>query len=74
VLRRADLGNEPHEAIAAALGLTQGNLAVRLHRARQALRKALQLSCETCPIHGFLDCGCEYTKKLRSRRFTPAGI
>ncbi|RTL51754.1 MAG: sigma-70 family RNA polymerase sigma factor [Bradyrhizobiaceae bacterium] len=70
VLRRADLGSEPHEVIASALDLTPGNLAVRLHRARQALRKALQLSCQTCPIHGFLDCGCEYTKRLRSRRFT----
>jgi RNA polymerase sigma factor (sigma-70 family) len=67
VLRRAELKNEPQEAIAAALGLTPGNLAVRLHRARQALRRALQLSCKTCPIHGYLDCGCEYTKRLRSR-------
>lgn len=66
VLRRADLENEPREAIAAALGLTLSNLTVRLYRARQALRRALQLSCETCPIHGYLDCGCEYSKRLRS--------
>lgn len=66
VLRRVDLENEPREAIAAALGLTLSNLTVRLYRARQALRRALQLSCETCPIHGYLDCGCEYSKRLRS--------
>ena len=66
VLRRADLENEPREAIAVGLGLTLSNLTVRLHRARQALRRALQLSCETCPIHGYLDCGCEYSKRLRS--------
>ena len=66
LLRRADLENEPREAIAASLGLTLGNLTVRLHRARQALRRALQLSCETCPIHGYLDCACEYSKRLRS--------
>jgi RNA polymerase sigma-70 factor (ECF subfamily) len=65
VLRRADLEEEPREEIAASLGLTTGNLAVRLHRARVALRRALELSCETCPIHGFLNCGCEYTKRLR---------
>ncbi len=65
-LRRVDLENEPREAVAAALGLTLANLTVRLHRARQALRRALQLSCETCPIHGYLDCGCEYSKRLRS--------
>lgn len=66
VLRRVDLENEPREAIAATLGLTLGNLTVRLHRARQVLRRALQLSCKTCPIHGYLDCGCEYSKRLRS--------
>lgn len=66
VLRRADLENEPREAVAAALGLSLGNLVVRLHRARQSLRRALQLTCQTCPIHGYLDCGCEYTKRLRS--------
>jgi len=66
VLRRVDLENEPREATAAALGLTLGNLTVRLHRARQALRRALQLTCQTCPIHGYLDCGCDYAKRLRS--------
>jgi RNA polymerase sigma-70 factor (ECF subfamily) len=73
VLRRVDLGSEPREATAAALGLTLGNLTVRLHRARQALRRALQLTCQTCPIHGYLDCGCEYTKRLRSRDLAGAG-
>lgn len=73
VLRRVDLENELREAVAAALGLTLGNLTVRLHRARQALRRALQLTCETCPIHGYLDCGCEYMKRLRSGRLPGAG-
>lgn len=67
LIRRADLEDQPREALAAALVLTPGNLTVRLHRARQALRRALQLSCATCPIHGYLDCGCEYTKRLRAR-------
>ncbi|MFH1340619.1 MAG: sigma-70 family RNA polymerase sigma factor [Pseudomonadota bacterium] len=73
ILRRVDLENEPREAVAAALGLALGNLTVRLHRARQALRRALQLTCETCPIHGYLDCGCEYMKRLRSGRFPGTG-
>lgn len=67
VLRQVDLEDQRREEVAAKLGLTLGNLTVRLHRARQALQRALELSCETCPIHGYLDCGCEYTKKLRSR-------
>ncbi len=73
LLRRADLEDEPREALAAALGSTPGNINVRLHRARQALRRALQLSCETCPIHGYLDCGCEYTKRLRARQTRTVG-
>jgi RNA polymerase sigma-70 factor (ECF subfamily) len=68
ILRRVDLAEESREAVAAALGLTMGNLTVRLHRARQALRRVLELTCETCPIHGYLDCGCEYSRKLRSVR------
>jgi hypothetical protein len=68
VLRRVDLAEEARETAAAALGITIGNLTVRLHRARQALRRVLELTCETCPIHGYLDCGCEYTRRLRSVR------
>lgn len=73
VLRRVDLAEEPREAAATALGLTEGNLTVRLHRARRALRRILELTCETCPIHGYLDCGCEYTRRLRSVRPSPTG-
>lgn len=72
-LRRVDLENEPREAAAVALGLTLGNLTVRLHRARQALRRTLQLTCQTCPIHGYLDCGCDYTNRLRSGCLPGAG-
>ena len=67
ILRRADLEEQPRQAIADDLNLTPGSLAVRLHRARHALRRALQISCTTCPIHGYLDCGCEYTRRLRSK-------
>jgi RNA polymerase sigma-70 factor (ECF subfamily) len=59
LLWRIDLMGEQREQIAKNLGLTIGNLAVRLHRSRQALKRALLLSCETCPEHGFLDCACD---------------
>lgn len=68
VLRRVDLAEESREAVATVLGLTAGNLTVRLHRAHRALQRVLELTCETCPIHGYLDCGCEYTRKLGSVR------
>jgi RNA polymerase sigma-70 factor (ECF subfamily) len=31
---------------------------VRLHRARQALKRELERSCGTCATHGCLDCTC----------------
>lgn len=59
VLWRIDLIGEPRRKTARILGLTMNNLTVRLHRARQALKRALLLSCETCPEHGFFDCACD---------------
>lgn len=56
---RVDLAGEPRADVAAMLGITTNNLGVRLHRARQALKEALLLSCTTCPEHGFDDCGCD---------------
>lgn len=58
LLRRVDLSGEPREWVACQLGLTLNNLAVRLHRARQALRKRLEQTCETCPTDGFRNCAC----------------
>jgi len=59
ILRRVDLLGEPRQQVAAALGLTVNNVTVRLHRARQAIKRALLLSCRTCPEHGFLRCACD---------------
>jgi RNA polymerase sigma-70 factor (ECF subfamily) len=59
LLRRVDLLGEPRQQVAAALGVTVQNVTVRLHRARQALKRALLLSCTTCPEHGFLRCACD---------------
>ena len=59
ILRRVDLLGEPRQQVAAALGVTVNNVTVRLHRARQAIKRALLLSCTTCPEHGFLRCACD---------------
>ena len=59
ILRRVDLLGEPRQQVAAALGVTVQNVTVRLHRARQAIKRALLLSCTTCPEHGFLRCACD---------------
>jgi len=58
LLRRIDLDGESIAGAAAGLGLTPNNVRVRLHRARQALRRQLQRSCGTCTEHGCLDCSC----------------
>ena len=73
VLWRADLIGESRESIAGALSISENNLRVRLHRARQALRQRLEETCRTCPIHGYLDCDCDYGAHLRAyiRQDTP---
>lgn len=65
VLRRVDLQGKSREKVAASLGTTVNNLTVRLHRARSALRRRLQQTCLTCPIHGFFRCRCEYARRVR---------
>ena len=66
ILWRADLIGESRESIVSTLGITETNLRVRLHRARQALRQRLEETCRTCPIHGYMDCDCDYGTHLRA--------
>lgn len=59
LLSRIDLGEESPEDVAQELGISRSNLDVRLHRARQALKKSLVNSCGTCTEHGCLNCTCK---------------
>jgi RNA polymerase sigma factor (sigma-70 family) len=58
IIRRVDLSENTLESFANAAGITPGNAAVRIHRARQALRKQLALTCGTCAEHRCVDCTC----------------
>lgn len=58
VLRAVDLEERPVAEVAQAAGITVNNAHVRLHRARQALRRELARTCGACADHGCLDCGC----------------
>ncbi len=58
VLRRVELEGASLEETARTLGITRNNATVRLHRARQALRKQLERACGTCTHHGCLECTC----------------
>jgi RNA polymerase sigma-70 factor (ECF subfamily) len=65
---RIDLLDEPRDRVAVALSLTLGNLNVRLHRGRRALKARLEAICLTCPEHGFLDCRCDEGERIRKIR------
>lgn len=58
MILRVDLQEEPLAEVAGTLGITANNATVRLHRARQGLKKQLERSCGTCATHGCLDCRC----------------
>ena len=58
LLQRIDLNEESPDFVAASLGIGRGNLNVRLHRARQQLKRRLEENCRVCAKHGCLDCHC----------------
>jgi RNA polymerase sigma-70 factor (ECF subfamily) len=45
--------------LAERAGISAGNAAVRVHRAREALRKQVRTVCGSCAEHGCLDCRCK---------------
>jgi RNA polymerase sigma factor (sigma-70 family) len=57
-IRRVDLDGTSVRTYSAESGITPGNAGVRLHRAREALRRQLARCCGTCLTHGCLDCSC----------------
>jgi RNA polymerase sigma factor (sigma-70 family) len=57
-IQRVDLGGESLQSFATAANITRGNAAVRLFRARQALRLRVEQSCGTCATHGCYECAC----------------
>lgn len=57
-LRRVELEGTAVKDFADEAGITANNAAVRVFRARKALREQVQRSCGTCAEHGCLDCCC----------------
>ncbi len=66
-LKFVDIEERPLRELAEASGITENNAAVRVHRARQALRKQVQLACGTCATHGCVDCRCQSTVSASHR-------
>jgi RNA polymerase sigma-70 factor (ECF subfamily) len=57
-LQRIEVEGVPVKAFAEERGISANNAAVRIFRAREALRKQVAASCGTCAEHGCLDCTC----------------
>lgn len=57
-LQRVEIDGMAVRAYADQVGIEPNNAAVRVHRAREALRKRVMQSCGTCAEHGCVDCTC----------------
>ena len=58
-LRRIELDGVAVKDYAAEAGITDNHAAVRVFRARHALRKQVARSCGTCAEHGCYQCSCQ---------------
>lgn len=66
-LQRIEVDGMSVEGYASEIGIQPGNAAVRIHRARAALRKRVIASCGTCAEHGCVDCTCLARSYIGSR-------
>ena len=57
-LRIVDVEEGKLKDLAQQSGITAENAAVRIHRARAALRRRIEQACGTCAVHGCVDCSC----------------
>jgi RNA polymerase sigma-70 factor (ECF subfamily) len=57
-LQAIEVGGTPVKTFAEQKGLSSSNAAVRVFRAREALKKRVTESCGTCAEHGCVNCTC----------------
>lgn len=67
IVRAVDLEGAKLAEYAATHGITPGNAAVRIHRARASLKKQLIRCCGSCALHGCLQCSCRTDRTCHSR-------
>ncbi len=58
-LRIVDIEEQPVAKLAEQCGITENNAAVRVHRARKALRQRIRMICGSCAEHRCIDCRCK---------------
>lgn len=61
-LSAIEVGGTPVKVFAEQKGLSSSNAAVRVFRAREALKKRVSESCGTCAEHGCLNCTCKHSE------------
>ena len=59
-LNRVEVEGVAVKDYADQVGISANNAAVRVHRAREALKKRVMQSCGTCAEHGCVDCTCSH--------------
>jgi RNA polymerase sigma factor (sigma-70 family) len=57
-LQRVEVEGAAVKDYASERGISASNAGVRIHRARNALRELVVLSCRACAEHGCIDCDC----------------
>jgi RNA polymerase sigma-70 factor (ECF subfamily) len=57
-LRWVEIDGAPVKTLADEVGITPGNAAIRVFRARASLRKKLMATCWACAEAGCTDCTC----------------
>lgn len=62
-LNTVDLQEHSLAELADQAQITANNAAVRVHRAREALRKQVTVTCGICATHGCVDCSCKRKPK-----------
>jgi len=62
-LQRIEVEGLAVKEYAEQLGISANNAAVRVHRAREALKKRVMQSCGTCAEHGCVDCTCSDSRE-----------
>lgn len=60
-LRTVDIDEHPVTEFAKQSGITANNANVRVHRAREALRKQVRMVCGSCAEHRCVDCTCKHS-------------
>ncbi len=58
-IQAVDLDDGSLADLANRAGITANNAAVRVHRAREALRKQVVIACGICATHGCIECNCK---------------